>query len=372
MQIEKTVFISYRRTNIYTAIAVYQNLKANGYDVFLDFESIDSGAFSQVILNQIAARAHFIVILTPSALERCSQPGDWLRKEIEHALELKRNIVPLTFEGFNYKDVQKYLTGKLSQLLEYNALTVPAEYFDEAMNRLRSRFLNKSLEVILHPAVQDNAEVKRKLALTDRQPLPTSEQVTAESYFERGYNRKDYAGKIEAYTQAIRLNPAFARAYNNRGVIYATNSELLKAVQDYDRAIELEPAYAQAYFNRAFTKTDLNDYPAAVEDYSTAIALNPGYAEAYINRGELYFLLGNYGHAVDDFKEANALLPGDAMTIGGLAVAYHADNQTAKAFRVWNQLLAINPDCVDAEQAGKLFNWASELVEEARKLTAKL
>ena len=46
-KIEKTVFISYRRTNIYNALAVYQDLTKHGYDVFFDFESIDSGDFEQ-------------------------------------------------------------------------------------------------------------------------------------------------------------------------------------------------------------------------------------------------------------------------------------------------------------------------------------
>ena len=67
MQVQKTVFISYRRTNIYMARAVYANLRANGYDAFLDYQSLESGDFSQSLLNQIAARAHFVVILTPSA-----------------------------------------------------------------------------------------------------------------------------------------------------------------------------------------------------------------------------------------------------------------------------------------------------------------
>jgi len=42
---QKTVFISYRRTNFYTALAVYQDLTKNGYDCFFDYESIESGDF---------------------------------------------------------------------------------------------------------------------------------------------------------------------------------------------------------------------------------------------------------------------------------------------------------------------------------------
>ena len=78
---EKTVFISYRRAaSSFLARAIFQNLTASGYDVFMDVESIDSGTFDTIILNQIAARAHFIIILTPGSVERCIENNDWLRK----------------------------------------------------------------------------------------------------------------------------------------------------------------------------------------------------------------------------------------------------------------------------------------------------
>jgi hypothetical protein len=34
--------------------------------VFIDFSGIDSGDFESVILGNITARAHFLVLLTPS------------------------------------------------------------------------------------------------------------------------------------------------------------------------------------------------------------------------------------------------------------------------------------------------------------------
>ena len=99
-------------------------------------------------------RAHFIVLLTPSALERCGEPGDWLRREIEMALSIQRNIVPLMLEGFDFGSPENasQLTGTLAPLKKYNALRVPVEYFGEAMDRLRSRFLNIPLDAVSHPA----------------------------------------------------------------------------------------------------------------------------------------------------------------------------------------------------------------------------
>src|ERR1035437_7297389 len=101
-RIDKTVFISYRRTNTSWAIAVFQNLKQNGYDVFFDYNGIASGDFERVIVENIKARAHFLVLLTPSALQRCTEPADLFRREIETAISVQRNIVPIMLEGFDF------------------------------------------------------------------------------------------------------------------------------------------------------------------------------------------------------------------------------------------------------------------------------
>src|SRR3990172_3335787 len=114
---DKTVFISYRRrVSSFIARSIFLDLRANGYDVFMDVESIDSGTFDTIILNQIAARAHFLIILTPGTLERCNESGDWLRLEIELALKLERNIVPIMTTEFNFDNLKSHLTGKLARL----------------------------------------------------------------------------------------------------------------------------------------------------------------------------------------------------------------------------------------------------------------
>src|ERR1022692_1590974 len=127
--IEKTVFLSYRRTNAPWALAIFQSLTHHGYDVFFDFSGIASGDFERVIIGNIKARAHFLVLLTPSALARCDAPGDWLRREIETALDTERNIVPLMLEGFDFgtPTIANQLTGTLAALKHYNGLSIPPE-----------------------------------------------------------------------------------------------------------------------------------------------------------------------------------------------------------------------------------------------------
>jgi TIR domain len=150
-RIEKTVFVSYRRADVPWALAVFGDLTHHGYNVFIDYDGIASGNFETVILENIRARAHFLVLLTPTALERCGDPKDWMRREIEAALDSRRNIVPLMLAGFEFgkSAIASQLTGKLAVLKEYNGLPIPESYFSQAMERLRNKFLSVSLDTVL-------------------------------------------------------------------------------------------------------------------------------------------------------------------------------------------------------------------------------
>ncbi len=151
--IEKTVFLSYRRTDVPWALSISQQLIAHGYDVFFDLDSIASGDFEQVILENIRKRAHFLVLLTPTALDRCSELGDWLRREIEEALDKRRNIVPIALPGFDFVSpaIERQLTGKIALLRRYNALPVSREFFNAAIDRLCEKYLNVPLDEVQHP-----------------------------------------------------------------------------------------------------------------------------------------------------------------------------------------------------------------------------
>ncbi len=312
-QIEKTVFISYRRTNIFTARAVYDNLTRHGYDVFFDYENIDSGDFSQIILRSIESRAHFLLILTPSALERCQNPGDWLRREIEHAIQHKRNIIPLTFEGFEFHNLQKQLPPHIAGPLgKYNGMRVPADFFKEAMTRLRDRYLNVPLDTVLHPASEQTKQYENtQQQKAEAQPAVTEDALTAEEYFERGNarNAQDYDAQIADYDEAIRLKPDYAAAYNNRGFAYNEKGQYDRAIADYDKAIRLNPDYVLAYYNRGNAYYHKGQTDRAIADYDKAIRLKPDFADAYKNRGIVYNKKGDARATIRDWERALELDP---------------------------------------------------------------
>ena len=262
-RIEKTVFLSYRRTNFPWALAIFKDLTQHGFDVFFDYTGIASGDFERVIIENIKARAHFVVLLTPSALERCDDSADWLRREIETALATQRNVVPLMLEGFDFgaASIAGQLTGGLAALKQYNGVRIPPDYFDEAMDRLRSTYLNVPLNAVLHPSSRpaERAAAEQKAAANAAAEVKR-EQLTALQWFERGFSATDLDVKIRCYSEAIRLRPDYAEAFNARGSTRKRKLDVVGAYDDYNEAIRLQPNYTDALYNRAVIIAALTKY----------------------------------------------------------------------------------------------------------------
>jgi tetratricopeptide (TPR) repeat protein len=350
-RVEKTVFISYRRTNVPWALNVYQNLTHTGYDVFFDYEGIGSGDFESVILGNITSRAHFLVLLTPSALERCGNPGDWLRREIETAIESRRNIVPLMLEGFSFGTpaIASQLTGTLATLRSYNGLSMPAEYFLAAMDKLRNKYLNVPLAAVLQPAspLAQQVATEQKAAANEAPPV-REEELTAQQYFERGYASSDPDEKIRFYSEAIRLKPDFSEAYNNRGYALQAKGDFDGALVDYAEALRLKPDYALAYYNRGIARKAKGDFDGALVDYAEAIRLKPDYDKAYNNRGLAREAKGDFDGALVDYAEAIRLKPDYAEPYNNRGVARFAKGDFDGALVDYAEALRLKPDYAEA------------------------
>jgi hypothetical protein len=169
---QNTVFISCRRDfSKHLAHSIYMDLRSNGWDVFLDVNTIDSGDFDRTILNQIGARAHFVLLISPGSLERCANSGDWVLREIEEAVRLERNIVPILEEGADFTREMSYLPAELRAVISgKNSLPLTYFYFEDGVEMLRSRFL-KTPEYISITTPPANVLIPEFLSSESRQTL---------------------------------------------------------------------------------------------------------------------------------------------------------------------------------------------------------
>lgn len=90
-----SVFISYRRDGgMPIAEDIYTSLSEE-YDVFLDVESLKNGFFDTAIVEKIKQCSDFIVLITETVFNRCSEPNDWIFHEAMIALHENKNIIPI-------------------------------------------------------------------------------------------------------------------------------------------------------------------------------------------------------------------------------------------------------------------------------------
>jgi|SRR5579859_5300852 len=288
MPLSNSVFISYRRAvSGLLTLAIWQDLDKHGIDIFYDITSIPAGKFAETILNQIAARAYFMPVLTPGTLDRCPEPGDWLLRELQQAIKCQRMIVPLYTPDFNAADIDNYLPSDAAgELSSYQRVELPInkpEWFGYAMQDVRERLLRPIDRPLATVSPTEAVEVaQRKGSLAAKAPV-TETQLSAEQYFARGRERHkvgDLDGAIADYDRLIKLKPDAATAYMYRGEAHHKKGDTDRAIDDFNRAILLDSQDAIAYNGRALARADKGDYRGAFADMSQFLQLAPGHIDA--------------------------------------------------------------------------------------------
>ena len=167
--------------------------------------------------------------------------------------------------------------------------------------------------------------------------------TSATARFHRGlrsFEVGDYADAISEYDKAIALDPAYAEAYNQRGVARRRGfRDAQGAIADFTRAIELKPDYAQAYNNRCLAWNLLRDWQRMAEDASKAVDLDPSYGAAIVNRGIAHQGMGDYEQALADYSRA---LRVDPHGRDGLDAYFHRGDLYYRLARYGDAVVDLN------------------------------
>src|SRR5437660_4350219 len=100
--------------------------------------------------------------------------------------------------------------------------------------------------------------------------------------------KNDNENALSDYNESIRINPKYAKSFNNRGNVWKDKGDLDRAIADYNEAIRLDPKFALAYANRGDVWDDKGDSGRAIADLDQAIKFDPKYSRAYNVRGVVW------------------------------------------------------------------------------------
>jgi tetratricopeptide (TPR) repeat protein len=170
-----------------------------------------------VILNQIDLCEHFLVLLDEPTMTGMGVDGNWVGREVDRALALGKNVVPLLVEGARLESVSMGFVRR-RELLELNALQLGYELFEQTVDELVRRFLTQ-------PRLQ---ELRHR---------------TAEEHFSRGQEaamKEDWHVAESEFEQAVAqdVRPEYLQG---RGVVRYNQDRIGEALTDLDAAIGMDP-----------------------------------------------------------------------------------------------------------------------------------
>ena len=99
---------------------------------------------------------------------------------------------------------------------------------------------------------------------------------------------------VEAYERVVAIDPAYAAAWNNLGLLQHRMGRYERAQACYRSALEADDSCCQAAFNLGSLHEDLSDFSTAIGWYRRALEMEPDYADAHFN---LAGVLGKAGQA---------------------------------------------------------------------------
>lgn len=192
------------------------------------------------------------------------------------------------------------------------------------------------------------------------------ERSEARDYLEKGrqfYRKDEDAQAVEAFQQALKLDPELAEAHFRLGLTYDTLGQEQEAEAAYKKAVETYKKYlsidgnnddAEGHYNLGQTYAGLHVYTEAVREYRQATRLKPDDPAIHYDLGLALMRLAQYDEASKAFARSLELDPENYRAEDELAEAREGVNRIRTGKKHQEDLLKKkkNLDLKKQEQGG--------------------
>lgn len=123
----------------------------------------------------------------------------------------------------------------------------------------------------------------------------------AETWFERASewdgDPARWKDAVDAYQRVVGIDPTYAAAWNNLGLLMHRMGQYGDAGDAYRSALRHDPRCCEAAYNLGLLDEDQGDVDTAITHYRMAIELSPDYADAHFNLAGALARAGRAGDA---------------------------------------------------------------------------
>ena len=203
-------------------------------------------------------------------------------------------------------------------------------------------------------------EIQAKLTPEEETRLASAPQVNPEAYnlYLKAWHLRNLETAesvlraMKLLEQAVALDPTFALAWANLGVVYGLawdwadlewTEAVTKARYAVEMALTLNPNLAEAHVNRGLllyyvdlpNVTTVAKWDEAGAAFQHALELNPGLLDAHYEYGLFLWRSARYDEAIPQFLKAQEISPFSFHAYNGLSWVYRSMGQFEQAYKYY-------------------------------------
>ncbi|MCP4253439.1 MAG: tetratricopeptide repeat protein [Candidatus Scalindua sp.] len=135
------------------------------------------------------------------------------------------------------------------------------------------------------------------------------EQAKSEFSISHRLNPGKYNEYVKKYREKIDYDVAGTKNYSELGSAYAEKGMIDDAINAYKKSIEIEPDNARVHYGLGTLYAMKGKYSDAADEFWMAVEINPKMSEAHYNLGLSYFRQGMFDKAITEYQATLKLLP---------------------------------------------------------------
>ena len=175
----------------------------------------------------------------------------------------------------------------------------------------------ETVRVDLAQAQEEARTLREELKTLQKQPQAAQEPAPRtlsewDAIGEEAARSGDLEDALEAFNQAIKLDPKAAELYYKRGTVRRRLGEFPDAIKDFDHALNLAPRFAPAMVGRGVALANMyKDIRPAVDGANQALQINPELPVALDVRASVLFQIADYQGSLRDDRQLVRLVDSD-------------------------------------------------------------